>query len=72
MGFYIGGGDREEPTRKHKFVSDGLEPGDFFSGVTILDDSGVCPVCKGTGANPASDNLNWLPCGACDGTGVKH
>lgn len=25
----------------------------------------VCAYCKGTGADPLSDNLNWLPCTSC-------
>jgi hypothetical protein len=29
----------------------------------------ACTVCGGTGADPLSDNLNWLPCGHCRGTG---
>lgn len=29
-----------------------------------------CRVCGGHGADPASDNTNWLPCGACGGTGL--
>lgn len=28
-----------------------------------------CPTCRGTGANPMSDNTNWLPCYTCDGSG---
>jgi len=27
----------------------------------------VCPVCKGTGADPMSDVTNWLPCTRCKG-----
>jgi hypothetical protein len=27
----------------------------------------TCPTCKGTGADPMSDNVNWLPCGTCHG-----
>lgn len=30
----------------------------------------ACPTCKGTCANPLSDNVNSLPCSTCDGTGV--
>ena len=29
----------------------------------------LCLVCKGTGRNPMSDNVNWLPCSTCNGTG---
>lgn len=29
----------------------------------------TCQVCRGTGVNPASDNLNSLPCDTCRGTG---
>jgi len=29
----------------------------------------VCRICKGSGADPMSDNVNWLPCGVCRGTG---
>ena len=28
-----------------------------------------CKYCCGTGRNPLSDNLNWLPCSSCSGTG---
>lgn len=28
-----------------------------------------CQACRGTGADPLSDNLNWLPCKACGGKG---
>lgn len=30
-----------------------------------------CKVCNGTGANPLSDNANWLPCMECRGSGRK-
>ena len=29
-----------------------------------------CPTCAGTGANPLSDNTNWLPCQTCRGLGT--
>jgi hypothetical protein len=29
-----------------------------------------CPNCGGHGADPASDNVNWLPCKRCNGTGA--
>ena len=28
-----------------------------------------CPHCKGHGADPLSDNVNWLPCQTCRGSG---
>ena len=28
-----------------------------------------CRACGGHGADPMSDNVNWLPCGQCGGTG---
>lgn len=28
-----------------------------------------CKVCNGTGRDPGSDNVNWLPCSACGGKG---
>ena len=28
-----------------------------------------CPYCKGHGADPLSDNVNWLPCSECHGSG---
>jgi hypothetical protein len=28
-----------------------------------------CTICKGTGADPMSDNVNWLPCTQCSGNG---
>lgn len=31
----------------------------------------TCPYCRGTGANPMSDNVNWLPCSSCSGTGKR-
>lgn len=31
----------------------------------------VCHVCKGTGRDPMSDNVNWLPCNSCNGTGKQ-
>ncbi len=34
-----------------------------------LDTTDPCPYCKGHGADPLSDNVNWLPCGECHGTG---
>ena len=30
----------------------------------------VCRVCRGSGADPLSDNLNCLPCSSCGGEGV--
>lgn len=30
----------------------------------------TCRVCQGTGANPLSDNMNFLPCAECRGTGT--
>lgn len=30
---------------------------------------GGCLSCRATGRDPASDNLNWLPCVVCGGTG---
>lgn len=30
---------------------------------------GSCPECRGHGADPLSDNVNWLPCRSCGGTG---
>lgn len=32
----------------------------------------ACPTCHGTGADPMSDNLNWLPCWPCKGTGKRR
>ena len=29
----------------------------------------TCPNCGGHGADPMSDNVNWLPCKRCNGTG---
>jgi hypothetical protein len=29
-----------------------------------------CPTCGGHGADPMSDNTNWLPCSTCNGTGA--
>jgi DnaJ-class molecular chaperone len=29
-----------------------------------------CPSCNGHGADPMSDNLNWLPCQRCHGKGT--
>ena len=34
------------------------------------DVSQKCPECRGHGADPLSDNLNWLPCRSCGGTGT--
>lgn len=31
-----------------------------------------CSVCNGTGANPLSDNRNWLPCTECNGSGLDR
>lgn len=31
----------------------------------------TCRVCRGTGADPLSDNLNWLPCSHCKGSGQE-
>lgn len=31
--------------------------------------AGVCPACRGHGADPLSDNVNWLPCNKCGGDG---
>lgn len=31
-----------------------------------------CQVCRGSGAEPLSDNVNWLPCSACRGTGKRR
>lgn len=28
-----------------------------------------CPACGGHGADPGSDNVNWLACSSCQGTG---
>lgn len=29
-----------------------------------------CILCNGTGADPMSDIVNWLPCAPCAGTGL--
>ena len=29
----------------------------------------ICQSCRGTGRNPMSDTVNWLPCAACGGRG---
>lgn len=29
----------------------------------------ACPVCRGHGHHPQSDDLAWLPCGPCHGSG---
>lgn len=29
----------------------------------------ICHVCRGTGADPMSDIVNWLPCTNCNGKG---
>jgi hypothetical protein len=31
----------------------------------------ICPSCNGTGVDPLSDNVDWLPCSSCKGTGKK-
>jgi DnaJ-class molecular chaperone len=31
-----------------------------------------CPRCRGHGADPMSDNVNWLPCGQCEGSGKRR
>lgn len=28
-----------------------------------------CTVCRGSGRDPLSDNVNWLPCLTCGGAG---
>lgn len=30
-----------------------------------------CLVCRGSGRDPMSDNVNWLPCSSCGGSGVE-
>jgi len=45
-----------------------LEDVEFFSDSS--EELRPCPVCNGTGANPASDNMNWLPCSECNGKKV--
>lgn len=30
-------------------------------------DNSQCLACHGTGRNPMSDNVNWLPCATCHG-----
>lgn len=30
-----------------------------------------CKSCGGTGVNPLSDNLNWIPCSSCGGLNVN-
>lgn len=32
----------------------------------------ACRACNGTGRADGSDNVNWLPCGTCFGSGVSH
>ena len=39
------------------------------AGTTITYGTEPCPYCKGHGADPLSDNVNWLPCGECRGSG---
>jgi len=34
-----------------------------------IDTTDRCPECKGHGADPLSDNVNWLPCKTCGGDG---
>jgi DnaJ-class molecular chaperone len=36
-----------------------------------LDAETACRVCTGHGAAPGSDNVNWLPCTQCGGTGYE-
>lgn len=31
-----------------------------------------CNTCRGTGRDPLSDNVNWLPCTQCGGTGEER
>jgi hypothetical protein len=31
----------------------------------------TCASCRGTGRNPLSDTVNWLPCDTCAGAGVR-
>lgn len=50
------------------YLSD-LEYDEFGHPIAHIDEPDPCPVCCGTGANPLSDNLNWLPCTQCGGTG---
>lgn len=47
---------------------------DFINTATIEQEphnpgTRLCDVCGGHGANPGSDNTNWLPCVDCHGTG---
>jgi hypothetical protein len=41
--------------------------------IEVLEDAAkACPACRGSGAQPLSDNLNWLPCWSCGGTGRQR
>lgn len=31
-----------------------------------------CRACNGHGADPMSDNVNWLPCRSCNGVGKVY
>ena len=49
---------------------------DFYSAyedlpVHVVKIEAICPHCNGTGADPMSDNVDWLPCQSCSGTGKK-
>jgi len=32
----------------------------------------TCPYCRGTGRDPLSDNVAWLACSHCHGTGLEN
>lgn len=63
--------DRGECHRCEERTIDGLCPicdADKLN-LAIQKTTEPCPYCKGHGADPLSDNVNWLPCGECHGSG---
>lgn len=46
-----------------------LEYDEFGHPIANVDEPELCATCHGTGADPLSDNVNWLPCSTCHGSG---
>ena len=50
---------------RQKFWGEKPEP-------VYFDETGKCLSCRGTGRNPLSDIVDWLPCTTCHGHGRRY
>ena len=61
--------ERQEVLDRDQEEADIIEAYDHQAKMALPDPDDFCPYCCGHGADPLSDNVNWLTCPKCGGSG---